>query len=94
MSNYDITSNENCSGTDNLIRISIMEKHLNIDDEIAMYIAMPPVDINFKDALLTSLYSQIEFLKTELEEKISLYVHYYYRRISLPIFSHSITNGQ
>ena len=46
-----------------------MEKHLNIDDVIDMYIDMSPVDINFKDALLTSLYSQIEFLKTELEEK-------------------------
>ena len=45
-----------------------LANHFNIDDVIPVCTDRPPVETNFKDALLASLYSQIEFLRSELEE--------------------------
>ena len=53
---YVDTSNDNGSDSEIIEQNTVFEKTLD-------------AATNFKDALLASLYAQVEFLKTELEEK-------------------------
>ena len=54
--------------------------NISNDDELSMEQSetTPNINVNenFKGALLASLYSQIEFLRNELEEKKLFYLHF------------------
>ena len=63
--NYANTENEE------IIYIDSNEKHfvINSDTELNIVRENPIDSIGFKDSLLASLYSQVEFLRNELLEK-------------------------
>ena len=65
-----------CEDSDDIIFLDSNNKHIVIDSDTEIDIEncednnSSPIDTNdFKDALLASLYAQVEFLKNQLEEK-------------------------
>lgn len=58
---------------EDLIFIGVNNKSISITNDTEIHIEIQEADIdvtgNFKDALMASLYSQVEFLKNEIEEK-------------------------
>ena len=65
-------STDNICDDESIIYINVNGKNISLTEDSVIEIETTPhldVNANFKDALLASLYSQVDFLKNELEEK-------------------------